>query len=57
MRRNDKACLGLAKVDLSRICAAPSAGLDHLAFEGQMAFAAQCCVPTAGVIEAVDVLE
>ena len=29
-------------VDLSRICAAPSARLGHLAFEGQGAFASQC---------------
>ena len=29
-------------LDLSRICAAPSARLGHLAFEGQGAFASQC---------------
>lgn len=29
-------------LDLSRICAAPSARLSHLAFEGQGAFASQC---------------
>ena len=33
--------LGL-ELDLSRICAAPSARLGHLAFEGQGAFASQC---------------
>ena len=32
----------LLTVDLSRICAAPSARLGHLAFEGQGAFASQC---------------
>ncbi len=31
-----------ADLDLSRICAAPSARLGHLAFEGQGAFASQC---------------
>ena len=30
------------EVDLSRFCAAPSARLGHLAFEGQGAFASQC---------------
>jgi hypothetical protein len=45
------------RLDLSRICAAPSARLGHLALEGQGAFASQCLMPTAGVIEAVDVLE
>jgi hypothetical protein len=30
------------ELDLSRICAAPSARLGHLAFEGQGAFASQC---------------
>ena len=30
------------EMDLSRICAAPSARLGHLAFEGQGAFASQC---------------
>jgi nitrile hydratase len=30
------------KVVLSRICAAPTARLGHLAFEGQGAFASQC---------------
>jgi len=44
-------------VDLSRICAAPSACLGHLTFEGQGAFASQCWMPTARIIEAVDVLE
>ena len=29
-------------LDLSRICAAPSARLGHVAFEGQGAFASQC---------------
>ena len=29
-------------MDLLRICAAPSARLGHLAFEGQGAFAARC---------------
>ena len=29
-------------LDLWRICAAPSARLCHLAFEGQVAFASQC---------------
>jgi GSH-dependent disulfide-bond oxidoreductase len=29
-------------LDLSRICAAPSARLGHLAFEGQGAFTSQC---------------
>jgi len=32
----------LPKLVLSRICAAPSAHLGHLAFEGQGAFASQC---------------
>ena len=32
----------IAGVELSRICAAPSARLGHLAFEGQGAFASQC---------------
>ena len=32
----------LLRVDLSRICAAPTARLGHLAFEGQGAFASQC---------------
>jgi hypothetical protein len=40
-----------------RICAAPSARLGHLALEGQGAFSSQCRMPTAWVIEAVDVLE
>ncbi len=33
--------LGALLMDLSRICAAPSARLGHLAFEGQGAFASQ----------------
>ncbi len=45
------------RLDLSRICAAPNARLGHLAFEDQGAFACQCRVPTAWVIEAVDVSE
>ena len=32
----------IVELDLSRICAAPSARLGHLAFEGQGAFASQC---------------
>lgn len=32
----------IAELDLSRICAAPSARLGHLAFEGQGAFSSQC---------------
>ena len=32
----------LLGVDLSRICAAPSARLSHLPFEGDRAFPAQC---------------
>ena len=32
----------LSQVDLSRICAAPSSRLGHLAFEGQGAFTSQC---------------
>jgi hypothetical protein len=32
----------MADMDLSRICAAPSARLGHLAFESQGAFASQC---------------
>ncbi len=34
--------LTVAKLVLSRICAAPSARLGHLTFEGQGAFASQC---------------
>jgi len=33
---------GPSSLDLSRICAAPSARLSHLAFEGQGAFPSQC---------------
>ena len=32
----------LLELDLSLICAAPSAHLGHLAFEGQGAFTSQC---------------
>lgn len=34
--------LGYTELVLSRICAAPSARLGHLAFEGQGAFTSQC---------------
>jgi hypothetical protein len=34
--------LSLGSLDLSRICAAPSARLGHLAFEGQGTFSSQC---------------
>ena len=43
--RPDQSCAAadaIARVDLSRICAAHSARLGHLAFEGQGAFASQC---------------
>lgn len=39
-KKNDSACA--RRVDLSRICAAPSARLGHVAFKGQGAFASQC---------------
>lgn len=47
----------VTRLDLSRICAARSARLGHLTFEGHGAFASQCGMPTARVIETVDVLE
>ena len=40
--RNALAHVSKGQLDLSRICAAPSARLGHLAFEGQGAFASQC---------------
>ena len=44
-------------LDLSHICAAPSARLGHLVFEGQGAFAFQCRMTTLQDIEAIDALE
>ncbi len=46
-----------SEVDLSRFCAAPSARLSHLSFEGDGAFPSQCFVTAARIVEAVDVLE
>lgn len=42
-------------MDLSRFCAAPSARLGHFPFEGDWAFRVQFSVPTARIVEAVDV--
>ena len=44
-------------MDLSRICAAPSARLGRFPFEGDRSFPTQCRVSAAGIMKAVDVFK
>lgn len=45
----------LLVMDLLRLCAAPSARLSHLSFEGDQAFPTQCGMPAAGIVKGIDV--
>jgi hypothetical protein len=41
-KRKTALVIEIIQLDLSRICAAPSARLSHFSFEGDRAFPAQC---------------